>query len=331
MPRTLEIPGVDTVHPREVWEPNGVDNWFGTWYLNTYGDLRRASAFHRQPPALDIEQVEYVATHYTSAIDLPDGDPGEILDGIDGIRALLARSHYDYLVNRTGGGYTRNADGRRFPGYPLGYSFAIDWMGGVWEINGWDFRPAATNHWNEEALAFLMLTDRADPASEAMWRSHRMLSREALRRGARIAPERVWAHGWFAERTGTGTSTACCGPAVKAQIVAGHGDWTKHDQPNPTPDPEEPDMSKVRFCKVPGDTALYVRTGATTVEHVRAPADIVRWEQTGLVENDILTPDDLRPLLPVLTLVGPAPFYAADDPTPTETRTRAESFYRQVA
>lgn len=240
----LTIPGVETVHPREVWEPNGVDNWYGTWYLNTYGDLRRADAFHRLPAGLDLSEVEYVATHYTSAIDIPDGDPDEILGGVDGIRALLARTQYDYLANRTGGSYRRTRgntpDGRIFPGYHLGYSFAIDWLGGVWEIQGWSFRPAATSGWNRKALAVLMLTDRADPGSELMWRSHRALSREALRRGARIAPSRVWSHGWFRERTGTGTATGCCGPALEAQIRAGLGDWALHTD-NPTE--EDSDMT----------------------------------------------------------------------------------------
>lgn len=257
MARTLTIPGVETVHTRETWEPNGIDNWYGDWYFRTYGDLRRSSAFHRQPAALDIGDVEYVATHYTSAIDLPDGDPDEIVGGVDGIRALLARSHYDYLTNRTNGGYTRNSDGKRFPGYPLGYSFAIDWLGGVWEINGWDYQPAATSGWNGKALAFLMLTDRADPGSDLMWKSHRALSREALRRGARIAPSRVWAHGWFADRTGTGTATACCGDALKAQIVAGMGDWTKHNDNQP--DPEEPPMQR-RYFTTPGSPTALWRT-----------------------------------------------------------------------
>ena len=226
------IPGVETFHPRTVWEPNGVDNWYGTWFLNTYGDLRRADAFHRTPPAMSIGNIRYVATHYTSAINLPDGDPGEILTGVDGIRALLARSTYDYLVNRTAGGYNRTRgntpDGRQFPGYPLGYNFAIDWLGGVWEMNGFDYKAAATSGWNTEALAVLMLTDRADQGSELMWRSHRHISREALRLGAQIVPERVWAHGWFQERTGKGTATACCGPALKSQIEAGLADWTIH-------------------------------------------------------------------------------------------------------
>lgn len=223
----MTIPGIETFHPRSSWEPNGIDGWYGPWLLREYGDLRRDSAFNRTPPPLDISSIEYLAVHYSSAIDLPDGDPGEVLDGPDGVRGLLARSHFDYLSNRTGGGYIRLSDGKKFHGYPLGYSFAFDWLGGVWEINGFDYQPAATSGWNTRALAFLMLTDRADPGSAFMWRSFRAVAAEAQRRGARIAPDRVWPHGKFRAVTGIGTPTACCGPALTAQIDAGLGDWTR--------------------------------------------------------------------------------------------------------
>lgn len=231
----LTIPGVETVHPREVWEPNGVDNWYGTWYLNAYGDLRRDAAFHREPGGLDLSRAEYIATHYTSAIDLPDGDPDEIQSGVDGIRALLARSTYDYLANRSDGGYTRNRgntpDGRHFPGYPLGYSWAFDWLGGVWEINGLDYQPAATASWNPQARAYLMLTDRYDPGSALMWQSFRAVAAWEASLGARITPENIWPHGKFFAVTGKGTPTGCCGSALTAQIDAGLGDWTQHPTP----------------------------------------------------------------------------------------------------
>lgn len=215
------IPGVETFHPRAAWEPGP-----GT---PLFGDLLRDSSFHRTPEGLWLPGITHLATHYTAAIDIPDGDPGEILGGIDGIRRLLRNAHWDYLANRSGGGYRRLSDGRWFPGYPLGYSFAFDWLGGVWEINGFDYRPSATSGWNNRALAFLMLTDRADPGSELMWRSFRAVAAEAVRRGARFTPDTVWSHGWFAERTGTGTPTACCGDALEAQIRAGYGDWTQDD------------------------------------------------------------------------------------------------------
>ena len=244
------IPGVETYHRRSVWEPNGVDPWYGNWLLRAYGDLRRDSAFHRRPPELEITKVTRLAVHYTAAVNLPDGDPGEILTGIDGIRALLARSTFDYLSNRSGGGYERTSDGHWFKGYPLGYSFAIDWLGGVWEIQGWDYRPAATSGWNNSTLAILMLTDRADPATDLAWQSFRALAAEAKRRGARITPESVWSHGWFYERTGTGTPTGCCGDALEAQIEAGAGDWTV----TPLPPEEHNDMARINgfFVKFEG-------------------------------------------------------------------------------
>lgn len=224
------IPGVETFHPRSEWEPNGVDSWYGDYLRRTYGDLRRDSAFHRTPSNLWLPGYTHLAIHYTSAINLPDGDPGEILNGIDGIRALLARSHFDYLTNRTGGNYRRLSDGKVFPGYPLGYSVAIDWLGGVWEINGFSYTPAATSGWNNRALAVLMLTDRADPGSALMWRSMRAVAREYVRRGARITPENVWGHGEFNARTGVGTPTGCPGNALPLQIKAGLGDWTRDDE-----------------------------------------------------------------------------------------------------
>lgn len=265
---TLTIPGVETYHPRASWEPNGVDPWYGDYLLRAYGDLRRDSAFHRTPASLWLPGVEYLAVHYTSAINLPDGDPGEILDGVDGIRALLARSTFDYLSNRTGGNYRRLSDGKVFPGYPLGYSFAFDWLGGVWEINGFDYRPAATSGWNNRALAFLMLTDRADPGSELMWQSFRAVAAEAQRRGAPIAPERVWPHGKFFAETGTGTQTACCGPALTAQIDAGYGDWTKDrpgdDDMTPLPTPRRTfDSRTAGGAFKPGETREIV-IGMTT-------------------------------------------------------------------
>lgn len=277
------IPGVATVHPRTAWEPNGVDAWYGSHLLKAYGDLRRDSAFHRTPPSLWLPGVQYIAVHYTSAIDIPDGDPDEIIAGEDGIRSLLARTHFDYLANRTGGGYERLDDGRRFPGYPLGYSFAFDWLGGVWEINGFDYQPAATSGWNNRALAFLMLTDRADPGSSLMWQSFRAVAAEAQRRGARIAPERVWSHRWFRERLGTGTATACTGPALEAQIVAGLGDWTKDrpgdDDMNILPTPRRAyDSRKSGGRLVPGEVREIV-IGMTTEAFVNIT--VVGEEHTG--------------------------------------------------
>lgn len=222
MARSLTIPGVETVHVRETWEPDG---------------FRLTESFTKTPGRRTNWSVaDTTAAHYTSAINLPDGDPGEILNGVDGIRALLARTQIDYYTNRTGGGYTRKSDGRFFPGYAIGYNFAVDWLGGVWELRGWDFSPAATSKHNGHTLAVLLLTDRADPGSPLMLRSARMIQRECVRRGGRLA-NRPWPHGSFRTRTGTGTATACCGPALTAQIDAGLLDLDYQESEPPQEEP----------------------------------------------------------------------------------------------
>ena len=86
----------------------------------------------------------------------------------------------------------------------------------------------------------------------------------------------------------------------------------------------------MRYAQRAGDTALFVVHGATA-RHVRNGADLAKWNATGLVENTAAMADDLEPLLPVAALLGPAPFYAADDPTPTADRTRSEDFAVHVA
>jgi hypothetical protein len=230
------IPGVATFHPRSAWEPQG---------------YRMAVDFDRTPSKANWSNADLGAIHYTSAINLPDGDPSEILNGVDGIRQLLARTQIDYYQNRTDGGYTRTSDGRFFPGYPTGYSFAVDWLGGVWELRGWDYLPAATSGHNGHTIAILMLTDRNDPAPPLMLRSARMILRETNRRGGKLV-NRPWAHGWFVERTGIGTATACCGAPMKAQIDQGLFDL---DHPDPT---------------TPGDDTVYRSiTGAPRVLDTR--------------------------------------------------------------
>lgn len=143
------------------------------------------------------------------------------MDGIDGIRQLLIRSNWDYLRNRKGGGYTSLITNEYFPGYPLGYSWGYDWLGGIWEINGIEFRPAATSEHNTYTKADLFLTDRYDPASKLMLRSAREVGRVLKQLGAVDLEDRPWSHGWFAERTGVGTPTACCGDAIELQINQG--------------------------------------------------------------------------------------------------------------
>lgn len=198
------IEGV-TFHPRSAWEPTG---------------FRMASDFDRTPPAYVAANVTRGAVHYSAAMNLPDGDLGEFDHQIGPWLAAVTR---DYLANRSSPpGYVRLSDGRVFPGYPIGYSFAIDWLGGVWELRGFDYRPAATNGHNHYTIALLMLSDRFDPSSELACASARAVLREARRRSGRSDfANRPLGHGEFHTVTGIGTPTACPGAANLAQIHDG--------------------------------------------------------------------------------------------------------------
>jgi hypothetical protein len=152
----LTIPGVETVHPREV---------IATACYPILG------------PAFDISRVWTPLAHYTAAINLPDGDLGEFDYQIG---PYLRAVNKDYWDNRKGTGIT--TCGTFKPGYAIGYSFATDWLGGAWELRGFDIFPAATADHNSYTLPILFLTDLRDPASELMMQTARAIWRETRRR-----------------------------------------------------------------------------------------------------------------------------------------------------
>lgn len=196
-----------TFHPRSEWEEDG---------------YRMGLDFHREPPAFVPRNVTRGAIHYSAALNLPDGDIGEFDYQIGPWLRAVQR---DYLEHREDGGYRRTKDGLWFPGYPIGYSFAFDWLGGIWELRGFDYLPAATNQHNTYTVACLMLTDRYDEATPLAWRSVRAVLRDARRRSGRADfANRPWGHGEFKLNTGTGTPTACPGDANLRQVHAGLAD-----------------------------------------------------------------------------------------------------------
>lgn len=210
MPTSVVIPGVQTVHQRQDWEPVG---------------YRMDTDFTKTPSRLNLGLIDRIVWHYTAAINLPDGDVNEHAGQIGPYLAAITR---DYLTNRTGGNYTRKSDGRVFPGFPIGYSFAVDAWGGAWVLRGFDFFPAATGGHNGHTLPILFLTDIANRANELMLATARNIGREARRRGAPVADD-PWSHGWFAERGLGGTPTGCCGDPIEAQIRAGQGNLSYNE------------------------------------------------------------------------------------------------------
>jgi len=167
----MTVSGV-TYHPREVWQSPS------------------------QPvkgPAFDWSKIDTLPLHYTAADDLIDGDPGESADDLPGyLRAI--QNHY--LTKR---------------GYSVGYNFAVDWLGGVWEIRGFDYKCAANRGWNERAVAVLCLVDGADPLTAEAVKSVRKILAETNRRAGRSLTVRP--HSEIG-------STACPGDGIRRQIKA---------------------------------------------------------------------------------------------------------------
>ncbi len=155
----LTIPGVQTVHPREE--------------ITT-------ACYPIVGPAQQPKNITTPLIHYTAAVNLPDGDMGEFEYQIG---PYLRAINKDYWDNRKGTGIT--TCGMFKPGYAIGYLFAVDWLGGGWELRGFDIFPAATADHNSYTFPILFLTDLHDPASELMMQTARAIWREARRRSGR--------------------------------------------------------------------------------------------------------------------------------------------------
>jgi hypothetical protein len=232
----VSIPGVETFHSRAVWEEVG---------------FRMALDFTKTPGPYKPANVDLAVAHYSGSERTPDGDPGEDPSLIIPWLRAIQR---DYYTNRTGGNYIRKSDGRLFPGYPIGYSFAVDWLGGVWELRGFEFLPAATFEHNTHTIPVIFITDGATPASDLALASARAIWREARRLSGRTTSfyQRPLGHGEVRQVYGTGTITPCPNSGILDQLHNGLGDLDYDDTP-----PEDDDMQPL---PVP-DRVYDTRTG----------------------------------------------------------------------
>ena len=207
MTANLRIPGVETTHPREV---------IATTCYPIIG------------PAQDAARVWTPLAHYTAAVDLPDGDLGEFQYQV---APYLQAINRDYWENRDGSGIT--TCGTHKPGYAIGYCFAVDWLGGAWELRGFDILPAATANHNTYTLPILFLTDIKDGASDLALATARAIWRESRRRsGNALYLDRPKGH-----RELCNGCTACPGDPLMAQRDAGLMDLDYE------PPQEEPPMA----------------------------------------------------------------------------------------
>jgi hypothetical protein len=195
------IPGV-TYHPRSSWEDPNLPVYDPPTYV---------------PPRHDLALVDTIVDHYTAADDLIDGDPGEHADDLPGYLRAIQR---DY---------------RNRHGFSIGYSWALDWLGGVWELRGWEYRPAATGGLlvgggvNPRSFAILCLVDGNDPLTHFAVASHRRIVAEIERRCRRRM--RIGPHSEF-------DPTGCCGDGIRAQIAAGLLRPLTQEDPMPPATPE---------------------------------------------------------------------------------------------
>lgn len=169
------IPGVATYHRRESW----VDR--------------------RYPilgPAANMAAVDTAVIHYTGADDLIDGDPGEHAENLPAYFRAMQRNYVDSR------------------GYSLGYWFGVDWLGGVWQVRGWEYRSAANAGHNLSTCPILVLVDGNDMATAAAVRSVQAIIAEGQRRSSKAW--RIVGHGQL-----KGAATACPGVGLRAQITAG--------------------------------------------------------------------------------------------------------------
>lgn len=182
-------------------------------------------------PAANWSNITTAVVHYTAADDLIDGDPGEHADDLP---AYLRAMQASYLRTR---------------GYSLGYMFAVDWLGGVWQIRGWEFQSAANKGHNGYTLPILLLVDGADPATPEAVRAVRWLIAEGGKRAGRDLA--IKGHGQLYAETGIGTPTACPGVGLQAQVNAGVFS-PQPDPPDPVPPTEgDEDMAKIAYYLLP--------------------------------------------------------------------------------
>jgi hypothetical protein len=223
----MTIPGVTTYHTRASWEP-----WAMPYTIASLSPPRQNAGAITQPVA-----------HYTAADNLIDGDPGE---HIGDMPRYIGNIQRDYATSR---------------GYSVGYLFAIDYLGGVWELRGFDYKSAANAGHNEYTCPILMLVDGNDGVTAYAAASARAVWREFRRRALRADfKNRPLGHGELYLTTGVGTPTPCPGTGVLTQLHNGVLDLDREV-------PKEPEMKQL-----PADRLVDTRGPADNYDRYKIKA-----------------------------------------------------------
>lgn len=196
------IPGVETVHARTSWQD---------------------PAKPITGPLCIWSQIRAQIAHYTADDNLIDGDPGEHATNLP---AYLRQIQASYIASR---------------GYSVGYWWAVDWLGGAWQLRGWEFKSAANlgrkvgskaNNWT---APILYLVDGSDRLTVEAARTGRAIGVEIERRAGRPIG-RPLPHSAI-------DPTGCCGDGIRTDITAGlldPGIDIRPEPPPPLPSPQLP-------------------------------------------------------------------------------------------
>ena len=228
------IPGADVFHPRSDWEdPKFPVNGGG----------------YTAPRAI-INDIDTSPIHYPWA-DSPDGDASDLVD----VSQFLRNIQHFY---RTGS-----------RGYSIGYNFAVDHKGEIWELRGYEYKCAANLHHNGHTAAILMLVDWKDGATQAAIDSANLIIAETQRRSGNV--QHVCGHNELRLINGKGTATACCGEGLYAQLHAGliHG-------------PDMTNLPPISAYNPPGNWGLFPLDGNKRFLQVGSTGQHVRYLQDAL-------------------------------------------------
>lgn len=156
--------------------------------------------------ALQLARITTFPAHYTGDQNVPSTN----------VDQYLRNMQASYLASR---------------GYSIGYNFALDRNGTLWEIRGWDIQCAANKGWNDVTIACLCLVNWQDAMSDLMLDRFRALATEADRRCGRALNRVV--------HSDIG-ATRCAGDGITAQRRAGLLNGQPAPDPDPTPTPPDP-------------------------------------------------------------------------------------------
>lgn len=305
MTMTVVYQGVTiTIHERRDWEPDGypvqaqyrfrLDPTTGRPIPGS-GYLNSTAIWPRRIPS----NITHQAVHYTADETVPDGDDGET---VQNVKTYLQAMQISYARHRA---------------YSLGYSWMVDWLGGIWVIRGTDVKCAAHAPANDYADAILVLVDGSGKASDLAAHSIRYLVHRAEQETRRM--QFVVGH-----KELNGAATACPGAGLMDQIKAG----VFYPRPDKPVEPTNPidilggnDMAQIISITDNGqamDLAVFAVTG-TFVEWIGTENRLNALVLIKAVEHDGVEgappakpfPID-RGFLQYFTLVGQPPVYPSN-------------------